>query len=103
MSSITNPHDLCKFREAEDYVMWLDKNVGRNVKCATGNILLHYKFNRGEYDRVMYYTIPSSKEIFFYTPQEYDFVGVSHTVEDTYSFLHRLLGGEFANNYSFDY
>lgn len=103
MDNVTSMDKMKKFKDAERYVEWLDKNIGRNVGYVTGNIQLHYKFNRTRYERLLYYTIPESKEIFFYTPQEYKFVGTSHTVEDTYSFLHRLLAGEFANNYDLDY
>lgn len=103
MDNITDMNEMKKFKEAEQYVEWLDKNIGRAVGYTTGNIQLHYKFNKTKYERLMYYTSAQSKEIFFYTPQEYKFVGISHTVEDTYNFLHRLLKGEFANNYDLDY
>ena len=103
MDNVTNMSGMKKFKDAERYVNWLDKHVGRKIGYVTGSIQLHYKFNFTRYESVAYYTAPESKEIFFYTPQEYKFIGTSHTVEDTYSFLHRLLQGEFANNYELDY
>lgn len=82
------------FNEAVDYVHWLDVTMN-NRESTLGQLPLHYCFNNEIYDCITYYSVADSREIFFYTPHSYDFVGVSHTLDDTYTFLRRLIYDEF--------
>lgn len=94
MYNFNTKENSVAYNEALEYVHWLDATMN-GVNQDIGQLPLHYCFNNEMYDCLVYYEMKDSKEIYYYTPHSYHFIGVSRNKEDTYTFLRRLIYDEF--------
>lgn len=89
-NNLNTKNTYVDFISAENYVKWLDF-VLSGEKEQTYMLNLHYCYEGKEYSQVAYYSEPSFKELYFYTPDSFSFIGVSHDINDTYLLLYGLI------------
>lgn len=91
LNSIT----LKEFSKVEKYLTFLDTKMDiDNTKNYM--FVLHYVFEGSLYDKIAYYSDVNYKEVYFFTPESFKLIGITHTLDETFMFLNKLLGGGYS-------